>query len=208
VFGPASGAGALAVRRQAERQVPDTDGRAGPAIHSTSRRDQEARYGVKPLSADQVISALGLTPHPEGGFFRETFRAPASVAAPFAQVSGAASTAIYFLLRAGDFSAFHSVRSDEVWHHYLGATLELHTIDPTGGYERIELGPNLLNGELPQWVVPANHLQGARIIGDGFGLFGCTVAPAFDFADFSMPERSDLVARFPSLADLIESFTR
>jgi predicted cupin superfamily sugar epimerase len=163
---------------------------------------------VKSLSADQVISALGLTPHPEGGFFRETFRAPAKVAAPFGQVSRAASTAIYFLLRGGDFSAFHSVRSDEVWHHYLGATLELHTIDPAGGYERIELGPNLLNGELPQWVVPANHLQGARIIGDGFGLFGCTVAPGFDFADFSMPERSELVLRFPALADLIESFTR
>jgi len=163
---------------------------------------------VKSPSADQVISALGLTPHPEGGFYRETFRASANVAAAFAPVSRAASTAIYFLLRAGDFSAFHSVRSDEVWHHYLGATLELHTIDPGGGYERIELGSNLLNGELPQWVVPANHLQGARIIGDGFGLFGCTVAPGFDFADFSMPERSELVQRFPTLADLIESFTR
>ena len=163
---------------------------------------------MKSLSADQVISALGLVPHPEGGFFRETFRAPASVVAPFAQSLRAASTAIYFLLRSGDFSAFHRVQSDEVWHHYLGATLELHTIDVNGGYERIELGPNLLNGEVPQWVVPANRLQGARVIGDGFGLFGCTVAPGFDFADFSMPERSELVARFPSLADLIESFTR
>jgi uncharacterized protein len=163
---------------------------------------------VKSLSADQVIEALGLTPHPEGGFYRETFRAPAFVAAPFAQVSRAASTAIYFLLRSGDFSAFHAVRSDEVWHHYLGATLELHTIGAAGEYERIELGPNLLNGEVPQWVVPANRLQGARIIGDGFGLFGCTVAPGFDFADFSMPARAELALRFPSLADLIESFTR
>ncbi len=163
---------------------------------------------MKPPSAEQVIDALGLTPHPEGGFFRETFRAKDSVSAPFAPALRAASTAIYFLLRSGDFSAFHSVRSDEVWHHYLGATLELHTIDREGGYERIELGPNLLNGEVPQWVVPANHLQGARIIGEGFGLFGCTVAPGFDFADFSMPTRSELVARLPALADLIESFTR
>jgi len=163
---------------------------------------------VRSISADQVISALGLAPHPEGGYFRETFRAPARVTAPFAPVSRAASTAIYFLLEAGDFSAFHSVQSDEVWHHYLGATLELHTIDPAGGYERIELGSNLLNGELPQWVVPAKHLQGARIIGEGFGLFGCTVAPGFDFADFEMPPRAELVGRFPALADLIESFTR
>ena len=163
---------------------------------------------MKPLTHEDVIAALGLAPHPEGGFFRETFRAPASVVAPFAQVLRSASTAIYFLLNAGDFSAFHSVRSDEVWHHYLGATLELHTIDASGRHERIELGSNLLNGERPQWVVPANVVQGARIIGDGFGLFGCTVAPGFDFSDFNMPARSELVARFPALADLIESFTR
>jgi predicted cupin superfamily sugar epimerase len=81
---------------------------------------------VKTLDAEQVIQRLGLAPHPEGGFFRETFRAPAAVAAPFGPVTRAASTAIYFLLRAGDFSAFHSVQSDEVWHHYLGATLELY----------------------------------------------------------------------------------
>ncbi len=163
---------------------------------------------MKALTADQVIGTLGLAPHPEGGFYRETFRAPASVSAPFANVSRAASTAIYFLLRAGDFSAFHSVRSDEVWHHYLGATLELHTIDPAGTHERVELGSNLLNGELPQWVVPAGSLQAARIIGEGFGLFGCTVAPGFDFADFGMPERDELCARFPALTLLIESFTR
>lgn len=163
---------------------------------------------MKSLTADQVISVLGLIPHPEGGFYRETFRASANVNAPFANVTRAASTAIYFLLRAGDFSAFHSVRSDEVWHHYLGATLELHTVDPEGTHERIELGSNLLNGEQPQWVVPAGSLQAARIIGDGFGLFGCTVAPGFDFADFSMPERVELSTRFPALSLLIESFTR
>ena len=160
------------------------------------------------MNHSEVIEALGLAPHPEGGFFREMFRAPARVTATFAPVTRAASTAIYFLLRAGDYSAFHSVRSDEVWHYYLGATLELHTIDAAGQHERVELGPNLLHGESPQWVVPANALQAARIIGDGFGLYGCTVAPGFDYADFRMPERSELVARFPALASLIESFTR
>ena len=166
------------------------------------------RFGVKPPTCQDVIAALGLTPHPEGGFFRETFRAPSNVPGPFAPAQRSASTAIYFLLEAGDFSAFHRVTSDEVWHHYLGATLELHTIDAQGRHERVELGSNLMNGERPQWVVPANALQAARVIGDGFGLFGCTVAPGFDFADFSMPDRSELVRRFPKLADLIESFTR
>jgi predicted cupin superfamily sugar epimerase len=163
---------------------------------------------VNAQDAADVIARLGLTPHPEGGFFRETFRAPASVQAPFGGQARAASTAIYFLLRAGDFSAFHVVRSDEVWHHYLGASLELHTIDLAGQHERVELGADLVNGELPQWVVPAGVFQAARVIGDGFALVGCTVAPGFDFADFSMPSRSELALRFPSLRDVIEPFTR
>jgi uncharacterized protein len=162
---------------------------------------------VSALTDSQVIAALGLTPHPEGGFFSETFRASASVEAPFG-ARRAASTAIYFLLRAGDFSAFHSVRSDEVWHHYLGASIELHTIDPSGRHERIELGPELVHGERPQWVVPAGTLQAARVIGEGFGLCGCTVAPGFDFADFDMPRCADLSLRFPALIDVITSFTR
>jgi uncharacterized protein len=162
---------------------------------------------VSTPSASDVIAALRLAPHPEGGFFSETFRSPTQVDAPFG-VRRAASTAIYFMLRAGDFSAFHSVRSDEVWHHYLGASLELHTIDPSGRHQRIELGAELLHGERPQWIVPAGTLQAARVIGEGFGLCGCTVAPGFDFADFDMPPRSALVARFPALRDVIESFTR
>ena len=169
---------------------------------------EEPRLRVSSPTAEEVIAALGLTPHPEGGFFRETFRAPQTLEAPFSRLPRAASTAIYYLLRAGDFSAFHVVRSDEVWHHYLGASLELHTIDFAGQHERIELGSHLLNGEQPQWVVPAGTLQAARIIGPGFGLFGCTVAPGFDFADFSLPERVALTSRYPALGLLIESFTR
>jgi len=163
---------------------------------------------VSSLTVHEVIERLGLAPHPEGGFFRETFRAPQTVTAPFAPVSRSASTAIYFLLRAGEFSAFHTVLSDEVWHHYTGATLELHTIDRGGNHQRVELGPRVLHGECPQWVVPAGTLQAARVIGEGFALCGCTVAPGFDFADFDMPQRSELRLRFPALAPLIESFTR
>jgi predicted cupin superfamily sugar epimerase len=160
------------------------------------------------LSAEEVITLLGLAPHPEGGFFRETYRAEQSVTAPFAAVSRAASTAIYFLLRAGELSAFHSVRSDEVWHHYFGASLELCTIDRAGTPQRVELGSQLQYGECPQWVVPAGTLQAARVIGQGFSLCGCTVAPGFDFADFEMPSRAELVARYPASTELIESFTR
>jgi uncharacterized protein len=188
--------------------MPDAQPRPRFALHTRHANREESRVSVSTPSAAEVIDALGLTPHPEGGFFRETFRAEKTLQAPFAKVTRAASTAIYFLLRAGDFSAFHAVRSDEVWHHYLGASLELHTIDSAGQHERIELGPALLLGEQPQWVVPADTFQAARVIGEGFALLGCTVAPGFDFADFSMPPRADLVARFPNLRDVIEPFTR
>ena len=160
------------------------------------------------MTAEDVIAALGLAPHPEGGFYRETFRAPTAVSAALTGAERAASTAIYFLLRAGDLSALHRVRSDEVWHHYLGAPLELHTITPRGEHERVVLGTDIARGERPQFVVPADYWQAARIVGDGFGLFGCTVAPGFDFADFSLPTRDELVDLFPALTSTIEALTR
>lgn len=197
-----------ALRGGTERQVPGAKAWARFALHPTQCCSEQARNRVSVLTVSEVIARLGLTPHPEGGFFRETFRAPDTVTAPFASVTRAASTAIYFLLRAGEFSAFHTVLSDEVWHHYLGASVELHTIDRGGSHRRVELGPHLQHGEWPQWVVPAGTLQAARVSGEGFALCGCTVAPGFDFADFDLPSPSDLAQRYPAHAALIESFTR
>ena len=180
----------------------------GPSLRASGPGEQAVRKRVTSIDPDEVIAALGLAPHPEGGFYRETFRAEPRIIAPKTQASRSTSTAIYFLLRAGDFSAFHRVESDEVWHHYLGASLELHTIDLAGQHQRVELGKNLTHGERPQWVVRAGTLQAARVIGAGFVLCGCTVAPGFDFADFELPSRAALVARYPALQDLIETFTR
>ena len=165
-----------------------------------------------PLSADDVIRRLELLPHPEGGYFRETFRAP-DLPFDFAgRGARAASTAIYFLLRLGDFSAFHQIRSDEAWHHYLGAPLELHLIDG-GVYTRLLLGSDLERGERPQAVVPVGVLQAARVAGEAgsaedFALVGCTVAPGFDFSDFEMPDRASLLVGLPEHRALIESLTR
>ncbi len=131
------------------------------------------------LTAEEVVRLLGLQPHPEGGFYRETFRAPAPDGAR------AASTAIYYLLREGDVSAWHRVMdADEVWHHYAGAPLELRLAN---GRERtsLRLGADLAAGERPQAVVPAGVWQAARPLG-GWVLVGCTVAPAFEFASFEM----------------------
>jgi predicted cupin superfamily sugar epimerase len=160
--------------------------------------------------ARAAVEALGLVPHPEGGFFRETFRAPLGLPAP--QGTRSASTAIYFLLHAGSFSALHRVCSDEVWHHYDGDPLDLHLLEETadgGGAHRIvHLGHDLARGERPQAVVPAGVWQAALPAGDRYTLCGCTVAPGFDFADFEMPTRAALTARFPDKHELIERLTR
>ncbi len=142
-----------------------------------------------------MVELLELAPHPEGGFYRETYRS--------------SSTAIYFLLPAGEFSAFHRLRaSDEIWHHYAGDPVELHTIGPDGAHRVTILGPDLERGERPQVIVPAGTLQAAVVRGDRFALCGCTVAPAFEFADFEMPTRDELVAAFPRLESVIRRLTR
>ncbi len=125
-------------------------------------------------AAAALVDALGLAPHPEGGWFAETFR---DVAGPDGR---SRSTAIYYLLPAGGRSAWHRVDAVEVWHHYAGATLEL-AIDDT----IVRLGPDVLAGERPQAAVPAGVWQSATAR-DGWVLVGCTVAPGFDFAGFSL----------------------
>jgi predicted cupin superfamily sugar epimerase len=120
--------------------------------------------------ADRLIELLRLLPHPEGGHFRETFRDSGE--------DRAASTAIFFLLKAGEISRWHRIDAAEVWHFYRGAPLELRI-----GKEVYVLGPNIDEAELPQLVVPPNAWQAARSLGD-YSLVGCTVAPGFDFAHF------------------------
>jgi predicted cupin superfamily sugar epimerase len=156
-------------------------------------------------TARAIILELGLAPHPEGGFYRETFRARLPIDTPHGM--RAACTAIYFLLPAGSFSAFHRVRSDEVWHHYGGDPVALHVID-RGAYSVVLLGRDLASGERPQHVVEAGTWQAAVPAGADYALCGCTVAPGFDFADFEMPTRAQLCAECPELRAIIEKLTR
>lgn len=156
---------------------------------------------------DAIVEALQLAPHPEGGFYRETFRSSLVLEGLPHGAPRAASTAIYYLLPGGATSAFHHVRSDEIWHYYAGDPLELHTIDPYGRHEQIALGPDLARGERPQHVVPAGVLQGAFARGR-YTLCGCTVAPGFDFADWVLPSREELWLRFPAQRALIAALTR
>lgn len=129
--------------------------------------------------ADRIIAELGLSPHPEGGYYRETFRDS------HAHEGRAASTAIYFLLKAGQISRWHRVDAAEVWHHYDGAPVLLSMCAPGGEPHMVTLGRDLAAGERPQAVVPRGCWQQAQSLGD-WSLAGCTVAPGFTFENFQL----------------------
>jgi predicted cupin superfamily sugar epimerase len=141
--------------------------------------DPAASPGRSALCAEEVVRLLGLVPHPEGGFYGETFRSPAPEGAR------AASTAIYYLLRTGDLSAWHRVDADEVWHLYAGDPLELSIAAEGAALAVHRLGLDLAAGERPQAVVPRGAWQSARSLG-AWTLVGATVAPGFEFAGFEL----------------------
>lgn len=135
--------------------------------------------GTAPLTAAEVIARLGLTPHPEGGHFRETFRDTRTT-----PDGRAFSTAIYFLLAAGERSHWHRVDAVETWHYYAGDPLIL-SIAGDGARHDITLGPDLVTGQRPQAIVPTNAWQAARSLG-AWTLVGCTVAPGFEYSGFEL----------------------
>lgn len=161
--------------------------------------------------ASYWIERLGLARHPEGGFFRETYRAQGTIAAVPAARGGprSFSTAIYYLLPADDVSRLHRLRSDELFHFYLGSPLTVHLLDEREGYRRISLGREVEEGQALQAAVAAGVWFGATVDRPGsFALVGCTVAPGFDFADFEQARRQELVARFPEQREVVERLTR
>jgi len=152
-------------------------------------------------------------PHPEGGHFAETYRASENI--PHQALPGrfggdrAFSTGIYFLLESHNFSAFHRIQADEMWHFYAGEALEVFVIDEKiGDLSIIRLGNNPDNGETFQAVVPAGAWFASRpASGSTYALVGCTVAPGFDFADFEMAERGALSQLYPQHAGIIAELT-
>jgi predicted cupin superfamily sugar epimerase len=161
----------------------------------------------------RIVAKFGLIPHPEGGHFREVYRSALSCRHPGITDSlddrRSTGTLIYFLLAGAEFSAFHRVRwTDEVWHLYAGGPLELHTIDAADRYAQRVLTTDLEHGE-PTGVVPAGVWQAARLArGASWAFGGCTVAPGFDFADFEMPPRQELLAAHTKHAAIVRELTR
>ncbi|MFT3681838.1 MAG: cupin domain-containing protein [Ferruginibacter sp.] len=165
------------------------------------------------LSVKHLIEEYSLRPHPEGGWYKETYRSSEmleAVSLP-ARFGGrrVMSTAIYFLLEQGNFSAFHRIKSDECWHFYAGDPLEVHMIRKDGTLDTILLGNDIKKGQLFQYVVPANCWFASRpATGSSFSFVGCTVAPGFDFADFELADTEALSVVYPAHKTLITSLTR
>lgn len=163
--------------------------------------------------AQAWIDRFDLEEHPEGGYYRETYRAHERIpeAALPDRFDGARDMAalIYFLLPGGSFSAFHRIHQDEVWHFYAGDPLVLHLIDPEEAYRTHTLGRRPEEGHVLHAVVPAGTWFGATVAEDtGYSLVGCTTAPAFDFADFELADREDLIDQYPQHRSIIERLTR
>lgn len=159
------------------------------------------------------IARLRLGPHPEGGFYRETYRAKETIEAAHlpARFGGRRvhSTAIYFLLPGDQISALHRIKSDEVWHFYAGSVLTLSLIHPDGRLEELRLGADPDRGQSFQVIVPAGCWYGATVdASDSYALVGGTVAPGFDFADFDLADRATLLAQFPQHRETILRLTR
>jgi len=153
------------------------------------------------------IKKLNLAPHPEGGFFRETYRADMSVTREEVKGKRNASTAIYFLLRSEDISHLHRIDADEVWHFYAGSALTVHVIHPDGRYENHVLGD--IDAPRFQAVVPAGAWFGATVdTKNTYALVGCTVAPGFDFAGFEMANRDEMLSAYPAHETLIKRLTQ
>ncbi len=156
---------------------------------------------------------LELLPHPEGGFYKEVYRSSEIInhKALSQRFSGDRSycTSIYFLLTSENFSAFHRIQQDEIWHFYEGSALYVHVIDQQGNYHKISLGMDLDAGEVPQYVVPAGCWFASSVKNENnYSLVGCTVAPGFDFDDFELAERDQLTNEYPQHQDIISELTR
>lgn len=165
------------------------------------------------IEAEKIIKKLSLLAHPEGGFFKETYRSQGVISEENlgSEFEGPRnySTCIYFLLTSEAFSAFHRIKQDEFWHFYKGSPIKLHIISENGTYKNVIIGNNLEKDEVPQFVVKANYWFAAEVIeANNYSLLGCTVSPGFDFKDFELAERDALLAQFPKHKDIITALTR
>ena len=152
----------------------------------------------------EIINHFDMLPHPEGGFYKETYRSSELC------LNGTRNlkTVIYFLLRSEDISHFHRIKSDEMWYYHSGSPLIVHSIDDQGIYKEQKVGINFSEGEIPQYLVPKNTIFGSTVLEkDSYSLVSCSVSPGFDFEDFELFKQSDLLEQFPLHHKIISKLT-
>ena len=165
------------------------------------------------VSASKWIERLNLAPHPEGGYYREIYRSnetiPAAALPARFGADRSCCTSIYYLLERGNFSAFHRMKQDEIWHLYSGGPLMLYRLNADKTCTTIRMACDLTDDSVPQAIVPGGCWFGAEPSGQAeFALVGCTVSPGFDFADFELARAESLVEEYPSCRALIHRLTR
>ncbi len=164
-------------------------------------------------AAEFWIERLRLEPLAEGGWYREVYRSPEQIAAaalpPRYRGSRSFSTSIYYLLKGGEVSSFHRLKSDEIWHFYLGCSLTIHCLGTDGRYSKICLGPDIRSGQLLQAVMPAGVWFGASPDDEkAYSLIGCTLSPGYDERDFELAGRAELLGLFPAQCAIILRLTK
>jgi uncharacterized protein len=163
------------------------------------------------MTAEELIRRLNLEPHPkEGGWFRETYRSDESATGLASRYPGSRSvgTCIYYLLTPTTVSALHRLRSDEIFHFYLGDPVRMLQLWPNGEVRTVTIGNDFTRGQSPQVLAPRGVWQGSRLEpGGAFALLGCSVAPGFDYADYEHGDRRELTAAYPAAAAEIEKLT-
>lgn len=163
-------------------------------------------------SIQNIIQKLELLPHPEGGFYKQTYKSVGEIKEDSLgeEYHGKRnfSTCIYFLLTSENFSAFHRIKQDEIWHFYDGSPIRLHMISKSGIHTVQHIGSDLENGELPQFVVPGGNWFASEVIRENsYSLVGCTVSPGFTFEDFELKSRKELITLFPENEEIITKLT-
>ncbi len=158
------------------------------------------------LTAEEIIRLLNLKPHPEGGYYRESYRSP--VVVPGSHPARVYSTAIYYLLIPGSVSKMHRIKADETFHFYLGDPVTWVLLEPQGNMRKVVLGKDIGRGQQLQLVIPAGTWFGGYLNeGGAYGLMGTTVAPGFEFEDFELARRDDLLKVFPQAEKQIIQLT-
>ncbi len=162
--------------------------------------------------ADFWIAHLGLNKHPEGGYFKEVFRSDeilSKKSLPGRYTSfRSVSSSIYYLLKSEEYSSFHRLKSDEIWHFYSGSPINVYIISPLGKLKIHTCGPFAERGNVFQLLIPKENWFAAKVAEEtSYSLVGCTVAPGFDFEDFELSKQEELLKRFPQHAELISSFS-